>query len=181
MRNKVVGVTGFARSGKDTVADYIIDNDKDLLKYSFANPLKNAVSSLFNIPREELDGDNREVKLPEWGLSIREILQLFGTESMRNVFGEDFWIKKAQHAVDSALGDNSTFGIIISDVRFENEAQFCRDNGILIHVSRSGADGNVGVSGHASEGGIQIDTSDYIIENNSSLEDLYKRVDEIIK
>jgi len=180
MKNKVIGIHGFARSGKDTVADYILDSDDTILKYSFANPLKTAVSSLFNIPREELDGDNREEILPEWGLSIRQILQRFGTESMRNVFGDDFWIKKAQHSVDEALGD-SEYSVIISDVRFENEADFCRNNGILIYIERPDADGVVGDIGHASESGVNLNTSDYYINNDGTLEELYEKVDVILR
>ena len=52
MQTKVIGIHGFARSGKDTIADYIIKIDEShKLKYSFAMPLKDAVASLFNIPR----------------------------------------------------------------------------------------------------------------------------------
>ena len=181
MKNKVIGIHGFARSGKDTVADYIIDNDKNVLKYSFANPLKSAVSSLFNIPREDLDGDNREVVLPEWGLSIRQILQRFGTESMREVFGEDFWLKKAQQTVDRIEKQFGIYQHVIADVRFENEADFCRKNGILIHIERPDVDGAVGDIGHASEGGINLNTSDYHINNDGDLEDLYKKVDIIMR
>ena len=180
MKNKVIGIHGFARSGKDTVADYIVDKDIYKAKYSFAYPLKNAVSGLFGIPREDLDGDNREVILPEWGLSIRQILQRFGTESMRDVFGEDFWLKKAQQTVDRAEVEFGIKQLIIPDVRFANEAEFCRENGILIHVVRPDADGKVGDVGHASEGGIIPEEDDHLIFNDGTLEDLYKKVDEII-
>ena len=180
MKNKVIGIHGFARSGKDTVADYILSND-GVVKYSFANPLKDAVSKLFNIPREDLDGDNREEILPQWGLSIRQILQRFGTESMRNVFGDDFWIKKAQHTIDWAIEQHGELTVVISDVRFQNEADFCRDNGILIYIERPDADGVVGDIGHASESGVNLNTSDYYINNDGSIEELYKEVDAILR
>ena len=180
MQNKVIGISGFARSGKDTIADYIKNINESYVGYSFAKPLKNAVANLFGIPREDLDGDNREVILPEWGLSIRQILQRFGTESMRNNFGDDFWIKKAQITFDKAIKQHGNFNLVISDVRFENEAQFCRDNGILIHVKRHSATGEVGDAGHASESGITIEDDDYIVENNQGLPELYEQVDYIL-
>lgn len=178
MKSKVIGISGFARSGKDTVALHIIGSDFGILKYSFADPLKEAVSKLFNIPLLDLYEGDREVELPEWGLSVRQILQRFGTESMRNNFGDNFWIKKAQVYVDNLSGDQI---LVIPDVRFENEADFCRDNGILIHVERPDADGVVGDANHASESGIQFQNGDYHINNNGSLEELYTQVDIILQ
>lgn len=190
MKNKVIGIHGFARSGKDTIADYLVDktlfrpstgemeSDHLYKKYSFADPLKEAVSMLFNIPLNDLYEGDREKVLPKWGLSIRQILQRFGTESMRNVFGEDFWLKKAQSQVDN-LEDDIT--LIIPDVRFGNEADFCRENGILIHVVRPDADGKVGDVGHASEGGIIPEEDDHLIFNEGSLEELYTEVDDVLK
>lgn len=175
--NKVIGIQGFARSGKDTIADYILKHDIYVHKYSFADPIKDTVAHLFDIPRDDLDGDNREEVLPQWGLSIRQILQRFGTESMRDVFGDDFWIKKAQLTLDNIIMDT----LVIPDVRFENEAEFCRANGILIRVTRPAADGLVGDVGHSSELGIRDNTSDFYIYNNSSLDNLYAKIDIILK
>jgi len=190
MQNKVIGIHGFARSGKDTVGDYLLnktlfrpstgemESDHFYKKYSFADPLKESVSMLFNIPLNDLYEGDREKVLPKWGLSVRQILQRFGTECMRNNFGYDFWINKAQEQVDSLTVDRT---IIISDVRFENEAEFCRKNGVLIHIERPDIDGRVGDIGHASESGVNLNTSDYHIHNDGSLEDLYKKVDVIMR
>ena len=40
MKNKVIGISGLARSGKDTVADYIKSNDQSVEKYSSNKILK---------------------------------------------------------------------------------------------------------------------------------------------
>lgn len=181
MKNKVIGITGKARSGKDTISDYIREEDLNVVSYAFANPLKDAVSKLFDIPREDLDGDNREEILPEFGLSIRQILQRFGTESMRNVFDTDFWINKAKRSINKIVEEYPNIKIVISDVRFENEADFCRENGILIHVSKPDADGNVGDLGHASENGVQFQIGDYHISNDGSPEDLYNKIDVLLE
>jgi len=177
MRNKVIGISGFARSGKDAIGEYITSNYGHYDKYSFADPLKEAVSNLFNIPLIDLYEGDRETILPEWGLSVRQILQRFGTECMRNNFGNDFWIKKAQTIVDE-LGN---LKLVLPDVRFENEADFCRENGILVHIVRPDADGKVGDIGHASESGITQLKTDYYIHNNGTLEELYEKIDNLMK
>lgn len=180
MKNKakVIGISGKARSGKDTVADYIAERLEYAKRYSFAGPLKEAVSNLFDIPLNDLNEGDREKILPEFGLSVRQILQRFGTECMREQFDQDFWINKAKRNV-SKLSDEEI--IVISDVRFENEAKFCREDGILIHVQRPSLSGEVGDAGHASENGVHIDNeSDYIIINDGSIQDLHRKIDDII-
>ena len=192
MKDRVIGISGKARSGKDTLADYLISQkeysgyteDTGVItkrlytKYSFADPLKEAVSLLFNIPLNNLYEGDREIVLPEWGLSIRQILQRFGTECMRNNYGQDFWIKKAQLKIDTMVDNRK---VIIPDIRFDNEADFCRENGILIHITRPSADGNVGDIDHPSESGISFKEGDLHIINDGSLENLYTLVDYMVK
>lgn len=94
--------------------------------------------------------------------SPREILQWFGTDCMRSV-NEDFWTRIAP------TGD-----VVISDVRFENEATFIRENGgTLIHVER---DDVKAVAEHESEKGVAFSDRDYAIPNNGSLGDLANEV-----
>ena len=68
-------------------------------------------------------------------------------------------------------------GIIISDVRFDNEAQFIKSiGGTIVKINRNVA---IESSNHQSERGISIDT-DYVIENNTTIDDLYNQIDYII-
>lgn len=83
-------------------------------------------------------------------ISPRKAYQLIGTEVFQEVFGKNFW-------VDLAPTDN----YIITDVRFEHEAQFIKDNGgTLISVSRPG----VLEDEHSSEQGFKT-AADYHINN----------------
>jgi hypothetical protein len=74
--------------------------------------------------------------------------------------------------------------VIIPDVRFQDEANWVWENGgILIHLTREGCEGNVGIQGHASEAGISFNclaSQRHFIENNSTLGDLYATVDSFI-
>lgn len=51
---KILAISGWKRSGKDTLANYLIEKE-GFKRISFADPLKDSVSKEFNIPREYLD------------------------------------------------------------------------------------------------------------------------------
>ena len=59
----IIGICGFQGSGKDTVADYLV-NTHDFRRISFAGTLKDAVSAIFGWDRELLEGRTRESR--EW-------------------------------------------------------------------------------------------------------------------
>ena len=114
-----------------------------------------------------------------------------GTECGRQVYRDDIWVKRAemeyiQHQayvenftgggwVDEPPGLN---GLVITDVRFVNEAQWIRDmGGTVIDIVRPGADGVVGVAAHASEAGYPDELKDFVIQNTGTLEYLYEEVE----
>lgn len=176
-RQMLVGVAGKARSGKDTIGNYLI-NQHQFVRYAFADPLKKACSEMFGVPLNYFyDDDKKEVDLPFWGMSPRKMAQLLGTEGGRELFGKDIWVKRALSFYNLELPEESN-GMVITDVRFDNEADFIRDNGgLMIHVERPGADGVVGVVGHASEAGIMEKSEDIHIVNDGTLDQLYENVD----
>jgi ABC-type glutathione transport system ATPase component len=60
---QIIGIVGFIGSGKDTVADYLV-NFHRFKRESFANSLKDAVSQVFGWDRELLEGRTQESR--EW-------------------------------------------------------------------------------------------------------------------
>jgi hypothetical protein len=187
--SKLIGICGFARSGKDSVGTMLCK--RDFVRYAFANPLKEACAKMFGIHLSDFHNDKKEIVNEFWGFSPRQMAQLLGTEGGRELFRQDIWIKRAEfewfkvqrhidHYNQDTFGDKMN-GMVITDVRFENEADFIRDNdGTLIHVKRPGADGVVGVNKHKSENGVMINPDDIVINNNGTLEDLETIVDELI-
>ncbi len=190
---KLIGLSGAARSGKDTVGRYLIEK-YNFKRYAFADPLKKAASEMFGIPLEDFHNDNKKEVMNEfWEFSPRQIAQLLGTECGRKIFRDDIWIKRAEmawveHQQTIAEIAPETFGhidglagMVVTDVRFENEAQWIKDmGGFNIHIIRPGKDGNVGLSNHASEAGYPDDLKDHIILNDGTLDDLYQKIDEIV-
>jgi len=142
----IIGVCGLIGAGKDTIADYLV-NIHQFRRESFANTLKDAVSSVFGWDRELLEGRTRqsrewrEQQDPWWtnrlGMPItpRWVLQYWGTEVVRKSFHDDTWIASLENKLRKTTDD-----VVISDCRFPNEiAAIKRAGGMVIRVHR-GAD-----------------------------------------
>ena len=139
----IIGICGFIGSGKDTVADYLV-NLHHFRRESFANTLKDAVSAVFGWDRTMLEGRTKQAR--EWreqqdnwwtnrlGIVItpRWVLQNWGTEVCRNGFHDDIWIASLENKLR-----NSTDDVVISDCRFPNEiAAIKQSGGLVVRVVR---------------------------------------------
>jgi hypothetical protein len=140
----IIGFVGLIGAGKDTAADYLV-NFHGFRRDSFANTLKDAVSSVFGWDRTLLEGRTKEAREwreqvdPWWAerlnmphLTPRWVLQYWGTEVCRNGFHDDIWIASLENKMRKT-GDN----IVISDVRFPNEIVAIRNaGGQVVRVKR---------------------------------------------
>ena len=176
-RVEILGLSGWARNGKDTVADHLIEN-YGYERISFAAPMKEALYRLNpRITINKVPGTPIRTgvdiygwdDLKEYGPEVRELLQRFGTEVGREMFGEDFWVDAA---IDS-IQDGSK--VIVSDVRYPNEADaFKKLGGEVWRVVRPGYGA---ANDHASEHALNDYDFDQVIDNGGSLEGLYNLVD----
>jgi hypothetical protein len=139
----IIGICGFIGSGKDTIADYLV-NFHEFRRESFASTLKDAVAAVFGWNREYLEGSTktsrawREQKDEWWsnrlGMDItpRWVLQYWGTEVCRNNFHTDIWVA----SVENKLRQTDE-NIVITDCRFANEVKALKNVGATtIRVSR---------------------------------------------
>jgi hypothetical protein len=140
----IIGICGFIGSGKDTIADYLVNNH-GFRRESFANTLKDAVSSVFGWDRELLEGRTKEARawreqVDEWwsaklnmpNLTPRWVLQYWGTEVCRRGFHDDIWITSLENKIRKTKDD-----IVISDCRFPNEIKSIKEaGGIVVRVVR---------------------------------------------
>ena len=140
----IIGVCGFIGSGKDTIADYLV-NLHHFRRESFANTLKDAVSAVFGWDRTMLEGRTKQAR--EWReqvdtwwaerlgiphLTPRWILQNWGTEVCRKNFHDDIWIASLENKLRASTDD-----IVISDCRFPNEiAAIKKAGGRVVRVVR---------------------------------------------
>lgn len=176
MAKGLIGVTGRAGAGKDAVSNIIkTDLRPNYVVYGFAYPLKRACCDLFDWTLEQIeDREFKEAIDPRWGFSPRVAMQRMGTEYGRSL-REDLWVRKALITFQSP----DVEGMIVTDVRFENEADFIRkNNGLLIHIERPGT--IISESTHASEKGVEFMEGDARIHNNGTLDDLARKVHTVV-
>jgi len=168
----IIGLSGYAQSGKDTVAELLCLN-YGYKRISFALPMRDAIYRLnpivFNLNSrvaDLVDGDGWEItkQNPE----VRRLLQVFGTEVGREMFGENFWVDQAFKRAEEYER------VVFADVRFPNEAQAIVDKGG--QVWRVQREGHKPVNLHSSETAMDNWRFDDVILNAGSLSDLADEV-----
>jgi hypothetical protein len=203
----IIGICGFIGSGKDTVADYLV-NFHEFRRESFASTLKDAVAAVFGWDRTMLEGRTKEAREwreqvdPWWAerlamptLTPRWVLQYWGTEVCRKAFHDDIWIASLENKIR-----NSRDHVVISDCRFPNEIQAIKDaGGTIVWVQRgalpewydlaveSNKGSNLAIQQlklkkiHASETAWVGTKFDTIIDNNGTIDELYNQAGKLLK
>jgi hypothetical protein len=203
----LIGVLGFIGSGKGTVGD-ILNEEYDFQKVSFASHLKDVAAVLFGWERKLLEGDTEESRIFReqsdnfWAekfnkpFTPRSALQLLGTESVRNVFHEDFWI----HALEMNLQKLKGKNVVVTDVRFKNEIEWMTSKGgVLIEVRRGFKPSWYTIAAEANRGSKKAEeymlkesgihesewrwigyNFDHVIDNDSDLNDLNDKISNIL-
>lgn len=172
-RPLIIGFHGKARAGKDTAAA-LLRSMIGGYQYSFAAPIYSMIRAGLGIDiNDPYWQQHKESPIPAYGgKSLRQILQTLGTEWGRCMIHDDLWVTRAKEVL-IARGP----GMIISDVRFENEAAFVRKHGgVVVHIRRNQAPR---IHDHASENGIAIEPADFILDNNGSIDDLEHKLFEL--
>lgn len=133
---RVIGLHGLPQSGKDTIADYLVA-EHNFARIAFAGPIKDGLIAMFGLTREDFSHEKKEVVHPRIGVSPRRLMQTVGTEWGRAFVGEDIWIRVAAARVKHMM--RYAAGIVVTDVRYENEAAWVREElkGEVWHVVRS--------------------------------------------
>lgn len=143
----IIGISGLIGSGKGTVADILVQSH-GFHKLSFADALKDGVASMFSWPRHLLEGDTeesrawREQRDPFWSKEMdrevtpRLVLQLIGTDAMRNGFFNGVWVSIVKQKLLTGSGINW----VLPDTRFPNEIAMLQDIGGQAWRVRRGTD-----------------------------------------
>lgn len=179
----IVGLTGAARSGKDTLAAHLVE-EHGFTRFAFADELKEAMLDLNPIVGlsstewrladvvEELGGWDDAKKVDE----VRRLLQVFGTEVIRRR-NPNFWIEAVAEKI--ATAKPTPRRIVISDVRFDNEAEWihtshiARNYVVRIDRDQGGLDGDN--AAHSSEQGVDSSFLSFILTNNGTKEELFQK------
>lgn len=199
----LLGLSGPAQVGKDSIAQILVDHH-GFRRVAFADKIRDALFALnpwitpryvIN-PKKDREGEHRikdafeafpagTWRLQEvvgkvgWDLAkqlpeVRGLLQRMGTEVGRAV-DEYMWIRAAFPDDHLTMMED----IVVTDVRFENEATFIRMmHGAVVHVSRPGFGP---VNEHVSDRGLRVEVGDWEIANDEGLGELRVKVEAIIR
>ena len=167
----IIGLSGYAQSGKDTVAELLCLN-YGFKRISFALPMRDAIYTLNPL----VDDSHRIVDLVDeygWDVAkanpeVRRLLQVFGTEVGRNLFGETFWIDQAFKRAEEYER------VVFSDVRFPNEATAIQQRGG--DVWRINRHNHAPVNGHKSEHAMDMFMFKHVLYNDGTIDDLADEV-----
>lgn len=209
----IIGISGKIGSGKDTVGiiiqthlaklnlpDLLVKEVlKDPKEYEaiisaistykikkFAGKLKKVASLLTGISIEKFeDQEFKKTSLgPEWGMTVRDLLQKLGTEGLRVGLHENTWVNALMVDYQPIDYDPLTEAEIypnwiITDTRFENEAQAIKKaGGFIIRVERPKINT---INDHASETALDDWKFDYVLDNSGSIEELSDKVYDMLR
>lgn len=170
----LIGLTGNAHSGKDAVAEHL-RRHHEFFRMAFADPLREGLKTLFGFGDWHFS-EGKEEKVVWIGKSTRQLMQSLGTEWGRDLVDQDLWCRHMALRIRQRQGRS----VVISDVRFLNEARLILDNGWQIwRISRPGAQTTAHCD-HRSEQEQRRIVSHHDLINDGTLEQLFEKVDTII-
>lgn len=172
---RLIGLTGEAGSGKDTVGQ-ILSNGHGYIRESFKANIIYPLANIFDIsPSIFCDRELKEEPSDSlFGKSPREVMQSFGTDWGRNMIHPDIWVKHTMRNIRKLLDEN--FKVVITDVRYNNEAQMIRDlGGEIWKIDRPDNPFKIDTL-HCSENGIADDHIDLTIKNHSDIDKLKRMI-----
>ncbi len=195
---ELIGVTGFRRSGKDSICKVLVSRF-GFVQVAFADALREmavAINPMISVVGAPLDivvalhalrgtGEyppvctafryNDIVRIVSYERAkeipdFRHFLQRLGTEGVRGTFGPSAWVDALERKLTLAGYER----VCVSDVRFSSEAEWIKSRaGVIWRVARPG---NGGDDTHASETEIPHLPADVELLNSGSLADLEANV-----
>lgn len=174
---KLIGLTGRAGSGKDTVAQFLCET-QGFVQIALADPLRAGLKAMLHLTDAELcDRALKERPLDWLGRSPRALLQTLGTEWGRHQVAPDLWLRVAARRIAAIRASKPCLhiaGVVVSDIRFDNEAEWLRaQGGELWQIVRPGAGLDGATATHPSEHGV---LGDLRLFNDGTLDELFEHL-----
>lgn len=170
----IICLTGYATSGKSTVAQHLIDKHR-FVRVALATPLKRMLSAL-GLSDDELNGPLKTtISQLLCGRTPRHAMQTLGTEWGRDLISPSLWITLWGQEVDIALAARRS--VVCDDLRFKNEFRCAQARGAKVwRVDRPGVKG----SQHLSEAEQDSIVPDEIVNNDGTLNQLEQEIESLL-
>lgn len=178
----IVGITGRAGVGKDTVADWLVA-EHGFVKRGLADPIKALLNKRFGWWPEDWQDrgwkeqaalatvchDGKRSKFWHRDFSPREMAQWLGTEVGRHLAGQDVWVNELFKQWKEGRNKILVPRLVIPDVRFNNEAaRVKKEGGVVIRIAREVPE----VVTHISEHGIDRNLVSKSFYNGGTVQEL---------
>lgn len=206
LMSKIIGICGRAGSGKDTICSILLKADKSKLynRYSLAEPVKIILGELLGTDLKDLPKENPivfdKLYVKDFIMSMNKYLQhipynkaldkmVLWLNQFHLKYGKGYEVtprKMFQYFATDVIRSLDTTAwidlcpdeyVIVPDIRFLDEAEFIKNNGVLIKVVR---DNLPYVNPHVSEEYVDHMKADIIIYNNGSLSELVEEVKKVL-
>lgn len=173
MKTVIIGLSGPAGCGKDTLADALCDQ-AGFTRIALATPIKAMLEALYThigVPAGAWTArDKKETAHPMLGVSYREMMQTLGTEWAQHVLGRRHFLTAIAHDKIAAQIGEGTKRIVVTDIRFPHEAEWLRSiGGKLWAIDRPSI---APVRAHTSESHFDRLNADWIVRNHGSIDEL---------
>lgn len=193
MKINIIAITGKARNGKDSVAeflkDYLIQKGNLVTSIAYADKLKQEVCEKLNIPNVDILNYYKNNNI-EWnGTNVRAALQTIAdyNKLLRNNYYSDFVNGKIESVYYNLQSDGiKEMYYIITDLRMlleeEDLRKLSRNEDFSVNIVKVKRNIKaIKESEHNSEIEVDIINEDYLIENNGSLEELSTKVINVLE
>lgn len=171
----LIGLTGLKQTGKTTAGDFLSYKYK-FHHTSFAAPMRRFAMDVLCMNETQLEFCKEQpLTFLDGKVTPRAFLQKLGTEFGRDMIHRDLWVRSCLMKI------NLSERTVISDVRFDNEAQAIRAmGGRVIQITRLGQAENSDT--HVSEAGIHPKLIDHTVCNNGArVEAFHADIDSLMR
>lgn len=181
MTPQIIGLAGRAGTGKSTIARLLCEQHA-FVEVSLAEPIKRALAAMLDLPRAAFDDrDFKDLPITCLGNTTpRRLMQTLGTGWGRQMIADDIWLTLARQRIDRLTAQAERLhisGIVVSDLRFDNEADLVRDmGGTVWHIVRPAPP----VQAHRSEAGIAAQPGDRTLDNTGPVDRLETTLDHLL-
>lgn len=170
----IIGIAGKARSGKDTMGEYLLNHLPKSITLSYAYPLKKEVATMLGLTIEQLN-KYKNNNIPYQGTNIRRMLQEVADAHRQK--DPTYYIKKMNERITKYI-EEGYCNIIVTDVRYILEAdelrRFGNQSTKIIRVVRDSI--TIKESNHPSEQEVDSIIPDFTIYNNSTLQEFHTEI-----